>query len=310
MPLDSRVPDVVGISQYGVVYTSKTKKIAEHGGFNSEDRNVPLVISGRSLSVSNVGTIINSDVMTIQIAPTILRLLGLDPYRLAAVEIENTQPLPMTYDNPTPVALSVSNTPTTSPSNIQPYSASSCFAGSETIKMQSGEVKAISEIVIGDLVLAADVYGYTIFSEVVYIPHKANKDRALFKLITTDSGKDVKMTKNHLIVAGICDSTLSLKQASKVSKGDCIITISGQEKVASVVTVESEGLYTIVTNEEYLVVNGIVVSPFAANHMMANMFYNIHRFVYTLIPMLMTSTMLHTINEGLGVLIPFFESSL
>src|SRR5262249_47256801 len=34
---DPRVPDLVGISQYGVVYTSKMKKIAEHGGANPQD---------------------------------------------------------------------------------------------------------------------------------------------------------------------------------------------------------------------------------------------------------------------------------
>ena len=36
-----RVPDVIGIAQYGVVYTSHKAKIAEHGGDHLEDRNVP-----------------------------------------------------------------------------------------------------------------------------------------------------------------------------------------------------------------------------------------------------------------------------
>jgi hypothetical protein len=36
---NARVPDLIGISQYGVVYTSKKKKkIAEHGGNNPQDR--------------------------------------------------------------------------------------------------------------------------------------------------------------------------------------------------------------------------------------------------------------------------------
>jgi hypothetical protein len=42
---DPRVPDVIGIAQYGVVYTSHTSKIAEHGGDHPEDRNVPILIA-------------------------------------------------------------------------------------------------------------------------------------------------------------------------------------------------------------------------------------------------------------------------
>ena len=42
---DARVPDVIGIAQYGVVYTGKQGKIAEHGGDNPQDRDVPLVVA-------------------------------------------------------------------------------------------------------------------------------------------------------------------------------------------------------------------------------------------------------------------------
>ena len=42
---DPRVPDVIGIAQYGVVYTSHKSKIAEHGGDHPEDRNVPIVVA-------------------------------------------------------------------------------------------------------------------------------------------------------------------------------------------------------------------------------------------------------------------------
>jgi hypothetical protein len=39
-PIDPRVPDVIGLAQYGVVYTGGKGKIAEHGGDHLEDRNV------------------------------------------------------------------------------------------------------------------------------------------------------------------------------------------------------------------------------------------------------------------------------
>ena len=211
---------------------------------------------------------------------------------------------PTAIPTATPTAIPTA-TPTASPSSKIP---SSCFAGSETVTMESGELKAISSVRVGDRVLAANTAGKTVVSPVVYVPHGANKENALFVHIATNN-RDVKMTNNHILPAGICGSTLPLVYASQVTVGKCIQTVSGQEKVSSIEVVHSEGVYTIVTNEEYVIVNGIIASPFGANHMMANMFYNIHRVVYTLFPVLLTSTLLHTANEGLGLLIPLFGAS-
>ncbi|MFB9930519.1 alkaline phosphatase family protein [Amycolatopsis halotolerans] len=87
-PGDPRVPDLVGIAQHGVVYTGGHSKIAEHGGAGADDRAVPLVVSGGH------GVRIPAAVETTQIAPTILRLLNLDPRALDAVREEGTAPLP------------------------------------------------------------------------------------------------------------------------------------------------------------------------------------------------------------------------
>ena len=67
--------------------------------------------------------------------------------------------------------------------------------------------------------------------------------------------------------------------------------------VSSVETVQGKGLYTVVTKEEYVVVNGIFASPFAANHMLANLYYNIHRFVYTSDPSFLNNAALHSASE-------------
>jgi hypothetical protein len=87
---DPRVPDVIGIAQYGVVYTGKKGKIAEHGGGHLEDRNVPILVSW---SGAHGGTADSDPVETTQIAPTILKLLGLNPNELQAVQEEGTQSL-------------------------------------------------------------------------------------------------------------------------------------------------------------------------------------------------------------------------
>jgi arylsulfatase A-like enzyme len=74
-----------------VVYTGGKGKIAEHGGFDPQDRNVPILVMSPSVPHSNT---IKAPVETIQIAPTILQMLGLNPGELQAVQIEGTKVLP------------------------------------------------------------------------------------------------------------------------------------------------------------------------------------------------------------------------
>jgi hypothetical protein len=89
---DPRVPDVIGVAQYGTVYTGGTGKIAEHGGDNPQDRDVALVVSGGRVEG---GQTVTTSVETTQIAPTILDLLGLNPQSLKSVQIEGTKALPI-----------------------------------------------------------------------------------------------------------------------------------------------------------------------------------------------------------------------
>ena len=61
------------------------------GGANPEDRDVPITVYAPSAVAPNI---ISQTVHTTQIAPTILRLLGLNPESLDAVRIEGTRVLP------------------------------------------------------------------------------------------------------------------------------------------------------------------------------------------------------------------------
>jgi Hint module len=165
--------------------------------------------------------------------------------------------------------------------------------------VESVGVTSLSDIRIGDRVLAADAAGRTFYSDVVFVPHGPNKDSALFVHITTADGHDIKMTKSHILPSGVCDtsSSLPLVYAKDVNVGDCIMTVSGQERVSTVEVVSGQGLYTIVTKAENVVVNGIIASPFAVNHMMANMYYDMHRFLYSSAPVLLNISLLRSMNE-------------
>ena len=86
---DARTPDIIGITRVGVIYTGGSK-IAEHGGFNPDDTHVALLVSHPDLPAQTVDT----PVATTQIAPTILKVLGLAPAELEAVRLEHTKVLP------------------------------------------------------------------------------------------------------------------------------------------------------------------------------------------------------------------------
>jgi hypothetical protein len=88
-PGDPRTPDVFGVSQVGTVFTGKMGKIAEHGGANPQDLNVPIIVSGGRIEPQ----VSSEPVKTTQIAPTILQVLGLDADALQAVRIEHTKAL-------------------------------------------------------------------------------------------------------------------------------------------------------------------------------------------------------------------------
>jgi hypothetical protein len=73
-----------------VIYTGSSKKQEEHGGFAHDDTNVMILLSNPTLEPKTVGSFVE----TRQVAPTILKALGLNPHHLAAVQKEGTQILP------------------------------------------------------------------------------------------------------------------------------------------------------------------------------------------------------------------------
>ena len=87
---DPRTPDIIVAPNVGVVYTGSSKKQSEHGGFAQDDTNVMLLVSNPHIEAKTI----TSFVETIQVAPTILQILGLDPTDLDAVRSEGTPVLP------------------------------------------------------------------------------------------------------------------------------------------------------------------------------------------------------------------------
>jgi arylsulfatase A-like enzyme len=88
---DSRMPDLILQPQAGVIWMRKGDEGPKmHGGFSDEQNHVALLVSGRQLT----GRVDKTLVPTTQIAPLILRILGMEKMDLRALHQEHTPALP------------------------------------------------------------------------------------------------------------------------------------------------------------------------------------------------------------------------
>jgi len=92
---DPRAPDIVIQPEAGVIYTKPTaSKLAEHGGGTDDDRHVALLVSNPAIKSAQIGDAVS----TTEVAPSILKVLGLKPSHLSAVKSEKTSLLPKLED--------------------------------------------------------------------------------------------------------------------------------------------------------------------------------------------------------------------
>jgi hypothetical protein len=86
---DPRTPDIIVTPNVGVIYSNSTAMVGDHGGFAHDDTNVILLVANSAFTAQTVSTV----TATAQVAPTIVKALGLDPAALDAVKTEGT-PVP------------------------------------------------------------------------------------------------------------------------------------------------------------------------------------------------------------------------
>ena len=115
---------------------------------------------------------------------------------------------------------------------VAPTESASCFAGSETVLLEKGETVPILALKVGDRVLAADINGKATFSEIVAVPHGLNNDRKVFSQIRTVTGRDIKLTPNHIILSGACNAALplALVKADDVKVGSYVQSVDGRSR--------------------------------------------------------------------------------
>ena len=223
----------------------------------------------------------------------------------APVTVPVLAPVPVPVLAPVPVPVLAPVVTADSVSSSKP--ASSCFSGDSTVQVQLSEAEAvearpIDQIRVGDRVLSADASGALKYADVVVVPHSANQQAATFVQLETVSGKSLQLTADHFVAAGECEGMVAgaevqVVTAAEVKAGMCVRTVSGVEAVVSAELVYGSGLYTVITMEEYIVVDGVIVSPYAAPHKLAHYAYNAYRMLYLMAPAVMKSAWFVKHNE-------------
>ena len=87
---DPRSPDIIVTPNEGVTYSGSTTMIGDHGGFEHDATNVVLFVANPHFTAHTV----SAPTSTAQVAPTILKALGLNPSALDAARAEGTAVLP------------------------------------------------------------------------------------------------------------------------------------------------------------------------------------------------------------------------
>ena len=187
------------------------------------------------------------------------------PYFLRSCDV-NALDMELTDDSKEVLTYAVSAAPVAA----KAAKVAACFASSETVQLQDGSIKALSEVQLGDRVLTATLEGSLKgFSPVIAVPHRGQEQTAATFVQLATEASDVKMTPDHMVLAGSCSpsSPLALVQARSVSVGDCLQTAAGKAPVTATKMVQGKGIASAVTQAGGLiVVNGIAASPFAVNH--------------------------------------------
>jgi hypothetical protein len=144
-------------------------------------------------------------------------------------------------------------------------SGGSCFHGDGTVLLASGATKRLADLEFGDRILTSDGANVAFFP-VLMLPHGKNSEPAAFLNLTTETGKFVEMTSDHFIPK----CSLEVVTAGALVVGDCVLTVDGKETLTAISAGTNFGVFTAVTEGKFIVVNGIVASPFSERSDVAN----------------------------------------
>ena len=152
-----------------------------------------------------------------------------------------------------------------------------CFHGSNKVRMETGEQKLISDVMVGDSVLAVDEEGILRFSKVIMQLHQSPEATTKFHVIRTKTGRNLTVSPRHLIYKTENDKpSLDLEKftsykpvfAKRVKRGDFVFVFNEHNEMMKDEVVTSElvvqnGIFAPVTVHGNIIVEDILASCYA-----------------------------------------------
>uniref|UniRef100_A0A3B1JQ04 Hedgehog protein n=1 Tax=Astyanax mexicanus TaxID=7994 RepID=A0A3B1JQ04_ASTMX len=185
-----------------------------------------------------------------------------------------------------------------------------CFSASGLVTVAGGLQKPMSCLQLGDSVLALSEAGEMVFSRVLLFLHLDISRRSTFLILSTEDGKELALTPNHLIFVAqnheYYQDEYHARFASRVRRGDCVL-VSGKDgevhlsKIVSISLEKRTGVYAPLTEHGNLFVDGVLASSYASveDHRLAHWAFGPVQFLDGL-AQLFVGQRSQTINNDVG----------
>ena len=158
--------------------------------------------------------------------------------------------------------------------SAHPAKHSGCFPAEATVVAESGEVKRMQDLKVGETVRSVGADGGLGYSEVIMFLDREPEKEVKFVRVTTDGGAELVLTATHLVHAAGpgCDhiSCFSAVFAGSLSPGLRVMVEDGggggelgPQTVVGLETVVRKGVFAPLTRSGNLVVDGVLASCYA-----------------------------------------------
>ncbi|RZC40304.1 Hint and/or PT-HINT domain containing protein [Asbolus verrucosus] len=143
-----------------------------------------------------------------------------------------------------------------------------CFSGDSTVLTSTGQRRKLSEVQVGERILAEDPSTKEmVFSEVLLFLHYDPYQKREFLQITLSKGQVLTVTPNHLVVSGKLTDSRTV-YAKKLKIGDTLRVSDSnnrlkEDEIVQVKPVLRTGVFAPLTTVGTLVVNDVLASCYA-----------------------------------------------
>lgn len=146
--------------------------------------------------------------------------------------------------------------------------SSGCFASDSTVQTETGEIRRLSQLKVGERILSVNSNGETVFSEVImFLDRDINQTRE-FVQIKTSGGATIRTTPAHLLpVWKPHQHETKYLYADQVEENDfLLVNVNNNlepQRVKEVSAVVSRGFIAPLTREGTVVVDSVAASCYA-----------------------------------------------